>query len=85
MLFKNHPLHQVRSAGTSEKARIRINQKLLDWADEIFVMERKHRQLLQKRFTLQQPVTVLEIEDNYSFNDFELVALLKEALSDYLS
>jgi predicted protein tyrosine phosphatase len=48
LLFKNHPTHQARSAGTSDKARIRISQKLIDWGDIVFVMERKHKQLLLK-------------------------------------
>ncbi len=83
-LFKNQQLHQARSAGTSDKARIKVSQKLLDWADEVFVMERRHRQLLQQRFALHKPVTVLDIEDDYQFNDPELIALLQAALQEYL-
>jgi predicted protein tyrosine phosphatase len=51
-MFKNHALHQARSAGTSEQARIRVNEKLLAWADVVFVMERKHRDILKQRFAL---------------------------------
>jgi predicted protein tyrosine phosphatase len=86
-LFKNHAFHQVRSAGTSDKARIKVNAKLLTWADIVFVMERKHRQLLQQHFTDEltaKRVVVLHIEDNYQFNDPELIAILQDALADYL-
>jgi len=33
LLFKNHPVHTARSAGTNNNARIRVNQKMIDWAD----------------------------------------------------
>ncbi|RYZ95709.1 MAG: protein tyrosine phosphatase [Sphingobacteriaceae bacterium] len=85
LLFKNHPLHQARSAGTSDKARIKVNQKLVDWADEIFVMERRHKQILQQRFiNLTKHITVLNIEDNYQFGDEELISILENNLKTYL-
>ncbi|MBB6110462.1 protein tyrosine phosphatase [Mucilaginibacter lappiensis] len=78
-------MHQAYSAGTSDKARIRINQKMIDRADIIFVMERKHQQLLKQRFDIgDRQLVILDIEDNYQFNDPELVAILEEALKGYL-
>lgn len=35
-LFKNYAFHRARSAGTSDKARIKVNTKLLTWADVVF-------------------------------------------------
>ena len=87
LLFKNHLSHQAQSAGTSEKARIRVNQKMLDWADVVFVMERKHSELLKQRFplavTVKRPV-ILDIADDYRFNNPQLIEILKTRLSDYL-
>jgi len=86
-LFKNHPAHYGRSAGTSDKARIKVNQKLLDWAYIVFVMERKHKAILTLQFPAiiaAKKVIALEIPDNYQFGDPELVELLKDSLSDYL-
>jgi predicted protein tyrosine phosphatase len=86
MLFKNHAIHNARSAGTSDKARIKVNQKLVDWADAIFVMERKHKDLLKQRalnITGKQ-LFVLDIEDLYLFGDPALVEILQKALADYL-
>jgi predicted protein tyrosine phosphatase len=84
-LFKNHPVHQARSAGTGEQARIKLNQKTLDWADVIFVMEHKHRDLIKQKFNLSnQKITVLDIEDNYRFNDPELMEMLRVVLGEYL-
>jgi len=87
LLFKNHPVHNARSAGTSEKARVKVNEKLVNWADVIFVMERRHRDLLQQRFpiaTAEKPLIVLGIEDDYQFGDAELIELLREKLEEYL-
>lgn len=86
-LFKNHPEHQARSAGTSDRARIKVNAKLIDWADLIFVMESKHQQLLWQRFREQmndKQIIILDIEDNYLFNDPELVHILTTCLHKYL-
>jgi predicted protein tyrosine phosphatase len=85
LLFKNHAVHQARSAGTSEKARIRVSQRLINWADIIFVMERKHQQILKQRFqTNDIQLIVLDIEDNYQFNDPELINILENSLQRYL-
>lgn len=87
LLFKNHAVHQARSAGTSDKSRIGVNEKMIDWADVIFVMERRHQQILKQRFGISSTnklVVVLAIEDDYQFNDPELVGILKNALYEYL-
>jgi predicted protein tyrosine phosphatase len=48
-------------------------------------MEREHRDILKERFTIAgKAVVVLDIEDNYRFNDPELIELLKGYLSEYL-
>ena len=87
MLFKNHPIHEARSAGTSDKARIKVTQKLIDRADIIFVMERKHLDVLKQRFPSAiagKQIIVLEIEDIYPFGDPELIGILKGPLAEYL-
>ena len=87
LLFKNHPAHNAKSAGTSERARIKLNQKLIAWADVIYVMERKHKELLRLRFAeaiCDKKIEVLNIPDKYSFQDPELIDILKSALAEYL-
>lgn len=85
LLFKNRPDHTARSAGTNNNARIRVTQKMIDWADVLFVMERKHHDLIRERFILSnQPVIVLEIPDDYQFGDLELIEISKVSLADYL-
>jgi len=88
LLFKDNPTHLARSAGTSHKARIRVSEKLINWADVIFVMEQRHKEILCQNFPLSlqnKEVMVLDIEDNYRFNDPELVEILTICLSEYLS
>ena len=84
-LFKNHPVHTARSAGTNNHARIHVNQKMINWADVLFVMERKHRDIISERFIISnQPVIVLEIPDDYQFGDPELIEILQISLINYL-
>jgi predicted protein tyrosine phosphatase len=87
LLFKDHQIHSARSAGTSDKARVKVSEKLLDWADIVFVMERKHRDILKQRFAsavVGKEIVVLDIEDDYQFNDPELIGILQVVLGDYL-
>ncbi len=85
LLFKNHPIHQACSSGTSDKARIKVNQKLIDWADVIFVMERKHLDIIRQSFDVtKHEILLLNIEDEYTFGDPELFDLLKISLINYL-
>ena len=66
-VFRNRQGVVVRSAGTSPKARRRVSQKDLDWADLVVVMENKHRDMLRQRFgrPLLVPVHVLHIPDEF--------------------
>jgi predicted protein tyrosine phosphatase len=87
LLFKNHTIHSARSAGTSDKARIKVNQQLIAWADIILVMERKHRRIVEQNFTESiedKPIIILDIEDIDQFNDPELIDILRISLQDYL-
>ena len=85
-LFIGRPDLDVRSAGTAENARIKASSKLINWADIIFVMEQKHQDILNERFSeFIQPKKVinLNIPDNYLYGDQELKELLEQA-SEYL-
>lgn len=86
-LFAGTPGWQVRSAGTSDSARIRVTAGHVGWADVVVVMEKRHRERLESRFRdlLQaRPVHCLFIPDEYEFMDPALVALLRTRLADVL-
>ncbi|MCU0431693.1 MAG: hypothetical protein MUF42_17160 [Cytophagaceae bacterium] len=64
-----------------------MNEKLIRWADLIFVMEKRHKQRLQDRFDSlleDKKIIILDIEDHYPFMDQELIEILKSSVSPYL-
>jgi protein-tyrosine phosphatase len=80
--------YSTKSAGTEESARIRVNEKLIHWADIIFVMEKKHKQKLQLKFRNMlddKSIVVLDIPDEYNYMDEELISMLQLSVSSYLS
>lgn len=86
-IFKNSPKYQVKSAGTEESARIRLTEKLVNWADIIFVMEKKHKQRIRQKFgalLATKNIIVLDIPDEYQFMDPELIDSLKTSVLPYL-
>ena len=57
------------------------------WADAIAVMEDKHRSRLGATFRQElsyKPIHVLDISDDYGYQDPELVELLSQAINDIL-
>ncbi|CAM3672177.1 Low molecular weight phosphotyrosine protein phosphatase [Vibrio aerogenes CECT 7868] len=86
-VWKNHPGLEVRSAGTSPKAKRTVSAKDIQWADVIFVMEEKHKNRLKASFTrlLQyKDIQVLDIPDDYQYMDRELVEIMRQTVGDYL-
>lgn len=86
-IFRNHPDYQVRSAGTSKTARIRVNRSMLNWADTIFVMESHHKKRLQETYPDAIQVAeliVLDIPDEYPYMDPDLIQDLKDSVGAYL-
>ncbi len=83
----NGQKHSAKSAGTEKSARIKINSKLITWADMIFVMEKRHKQRLIEQYSdllTDKPVIILDIPDEYPYMDEELVISLKAAAEPYL-
>ena len=86
-IYQNHPNHQVRSAGTAASARIKINAKMINWADLIFVMEKRHKQILNENFSAELEETqmiVLDIPDDYQYMDEDLISEIETKVSIYL-
>jgi Predicted protein tyrosine phosphatase len=60
-------LHQVRSAGTAPSARIKVSEKIIQWADLILVVEKRHKEALREKFGAliqEKEVLVLDIPTN---------------------
>lgn len=83
-LWRKKTGFQARSAGTSPRARKTVGAADIQWADIIFVMEKKHKSKLVADFAHlleQKPLHVLDIPDEYKYMDAELIAELEAAVS----
>jgi len=79
--------YEVRSAGTEEKARIKVTSGHIGWADLIFVMEKKHVRRLQEKFRDNldnKKIVCLNIPDDYQFMDNELIEILISTVSEHI-
>jgi predicted protein tyrosine phosphatase len=67
---------------------VQVNERMLDWADIVFVMDDEQRTSLRRAFPKHPRVAqmvMLDIEDDYHFLDPELVSLLKERVTPHLN
>ena len=79
-LFCKRPDLDVRSAGVSSDAMVRVNARMLDWADVIITMDESQRLALEQMFPRHAALSrlvCLQIPDDYTFLQPELVALLE--------
>jgi predicted protein tyrosine phosphatase len=86
-IWRKHPGINVRSAGTSPKARKTVSAKDIAWADVIFVMEEEHKNRLKadfNRMLSHKPIHVLDIPDEYQYMDPNLIEELKSTVSPIL-
>lgn len=78
---------EVDSAGANHGADNPLTAELVEWADMIFVMEKAHRGKLQRGFRSAlagKRVICLDIPDQYTFMQPELVQLLEAKVSRQL-
>jgi predicted protein tyrosine phosphatase len=86
-IFSRRQDLEVSSAGTNHDAENPLTAELVAWAEIIFVMEKAHRNKLQRRFKAalkNTRVICLDIPDDYEFMDPILVRLLETRVSRYL-
>ena len=87
-VWKNHSELNVRSDGTSPRAKQTVNIKDIQWADVIFVMEEKHKNRLKAEFTGRlkyKDIQVLEIPNDYQYMDSDLVKIMQQTVASFLS
>ena len=86
-LFQHSDLYVAKSAGTSDSARIKITAGLINWADRIFVMEKRHSAIIQRNYQEAiegKSMVVLHIPDDYQYLDEELIEILESRLAEYI-
>ncbi len=84
---RRHTGHPGQVGGLSDLARVQVTVELLAWADVVFVMERRLRSLLRRRFGAAlagKELVCLEVPDDFQFQQPELVAVLAERLAPHL-
>jgi len=77
--------YNTRSAGLTEAfAIVLFDDILFHWADEIVVMEQHMKNEIRLRWpNSDKPIIVLNIRDNYSYRDTELMRLIRERYTQY--
>ncbi len=86
-LLKGVPGYAAKSAGIDAGSRTRVSEKLIAWADVVFVMQAWHFLYLEENFPealKRKRVVCLHIPDEYQYMAPELVYLLKRALAQHL-
>src|SRR5262245_42241391 len=86
-LYSSTPGVEARSAGLSALARVQVTEELLEWADVVFVMEKRLVGMLRRGFKPWlggKEVVCLDIPDDYQHLQPELRVLLAERLTPYL-
>ncbi|HEV8600561.1 MAG TPA: hypothetical protein VGQ69_14470 [Gemmatimonadales bacterium] len=87
-IFSEDSRLEVRSAGVDSDATVQVTRELLEWADVIFVMERRQRNLVHQRFAdlyRAKPIICLYIPDEYALMDPALIELLRTRVAPHLA
>jgi predicted protein tyrosine phosphatase len=87
-VFREDPRLDVRSAGVDRDATVPLTRELVEWADVMFVMERRQRNVVQKRFPeayRRKRIVCLYIPDDFGYLDPDLVALLRQRVGPHLA
>src|SRR4051812_48796439 len=69
-LYRGRAELEVRSAGVGLDARVPLTAELLAWADEIYVFERRQRNVIHKRFRElyeKKSIVCLYVPDEFEF------------------
>jgi protein-tyrosine phosphatase len=86
-VFSKDPGLDVRSAGSGREALVRVNERMLDWADVVFVMDDSQSRALGEQFPGHQglaKIINLDVPDRWPFLHADLVALLRERATPHL-
>ena len=86
-VFSSRAGIEVSSAGTAADADCPVSGDLIEWADEIVVMEARHARQLRKQFAAilkDKRIVNLNILDKYELMQPELVAELEAKASRWI-
>ena len=78
---------EVKSAGISDYATTPISLELVNWADIILCMEKKHKTKIKKLFstiTEKKVIDFLDVPDIYEYMNTDLVNIIREKTDAWL-
>lgn len=83
-IYSKSPSVEARSAGISKTACLVVTREMMEWAEIVFVMERRQRNKLHKLFPdlYKKKIVCLYIEDQFDFIDSNLVSLIHKRMKD---
>lgn len=87
-VFANWKNVETDSAGFAEDAETRLSAEQIEWADIIFVMEKRHRAKLKRQYGRHlraKRIICLDIPDNYQFMDPQLVGVIQQRAGPHLA
>ena len=85
-IYQHDDRFSVKSAGTDETANTKISREIIEWADYILVMEKKHRNIIHKLYPnlyANKRIICFYIPDEYQYMDKQLIAILKNKFEDF--
>jgi predicted protein tyrosine phosphatase len=86
-VFGDRPVFVALSAGFGKYATVPLTRELLEWADLVFVMEKRQRNIIHSRFDeiyKHKRIICLYIPDEFELMDPELIELLEAKVTPYL-
>ena len=86
-IYSDDSRYIVKSAGISKNAQVKLSEDLISWADIVFVMEIKYRDVIVDLYpieSLSTEIVSLDIPDNYYFMETLLVELIKSRVNSFM-
>jgi protein-tyrosine phosphatase len=86
-IYSDDSRYIIKSAGISKKAQVRLTEDLIIWADIVFVMESKYRDVIVDLYpieSLTKEIVSLDIPDTYYYMETLLVELIKSRVNSFL-
>lgn len=87
-VFRENPRLDVKSAGVDKDAIARVTVDLLEWADIVFVMEKRQRNIIHNDFKdiyQRKRIICLYIPDKYDYMDPDLIDIMKRKVGAKLA
>ncbi|MCL1836273.1 MAG: hypothetical protein FWG46_01865 [Treponema sp.] len=88
LIYSSKKNLEVKSAGVSDYAMTPITIELIQWADIILCMEKKHMHKIKKKYSDIVPSKVIDslnVPDVYEYMNIELVNIIREKTDMWLN